>query len=514
MQIVLRQDFPLGRFHATPWKVNPFDDPHGEWPPSPWRLVRAVVARWYQWQREADPEPPSSEREALVDALCTSTYAFHLPAHAHKGRALRQYLPVEFGWDPPGDAPARIRHYRRSLAQDNYFCMPRGDEGAIWWFLDGDAWTDELLRVLDRCLERVSYFGRAESFTRIRRVTGPAPPPSCTLADRRGRDAVPVLVPSPEAKLEDIERVTDDPEVINRTVPPGAVMRYAVRPPRPRVREQRNAPALRRDCRLLQFAVGWNVTPEQRAVVRLTDRFRGRVLKELVRIKTGDRDMRWGRASAEVRAAVAEMAGKDAQGKPLSGPHRHAEFLVWCEDHMVTRLLVWRAGRPFDEDEQTAILRAAEQELSWASLGSDVDAWMVRLIPLDRAVPPPPGFNGEAQRFWESVTPYVPPRHHLRHGRERASESVPAQIRRELALRGVPGAGEVEVELDAEPAWVAVHVPRRQARTRVFAGDKLGYRLRLVFPSPVNGPIRLGHSSSFGLGLFRPVEGASSRQHG
>ncbi len=39
MRIVLKQIFPLGRFHATPWRVNPFDDPHGEWPPSPWRLL-------------------------------------------------------------------------------------------------------------------------------------------------------------------------------------------------------------------------------------------------------------------------------------------------------------------------------------------------------------------------------------------------------------------------------------------------------------------------------------------
>ncbi len=30
MRIVLSQTFPLGRFHATPWAANPFDDPHGE----------------------------------------------------------------------------------------------------------------------------------------------------------------------------------------------------------------------------------------------------------------------------------------------------------------------------------------------------------------------------------------------------------------------------------------------------------------------------------------------------
>ncbi len=101
MKIILHQVFPLGRLHATPWKVNPFDDPYGEWPPSPWRLVRAVVARWYQWAREAEPPPSPEELDALVRALCTSTYSFHLPVHARRGYPLRQYHPVELEMSPP-----------------------------------------------------------------------------------------------------------------------------------------------------------------------------------------------------------------------------------------------------------------------------------------------------------------------------------------------------------------------------------------------------------------------------
>ena len=46
MRVVLRQRFPLGRFHATHWRANPFDkELAGEWPPSPWRLTRAAVSR-------------------------------------------------------------------------------------------------------------------------------------------------------------------------------------------------------------------------------------------------------------------------------------------------------------------------------------------------------------------------------------------------------------------------------------------------------------------------------------
>lgn len=502
MKLVLRQEFPLGRFHATPWRVNPYDDPHGEWPPSPWRLARAVTARWYQWAREASHEPDVRQLEALQAALCKSTYAFHLPPNARKGSPLRQYHPTEFGWRPAEKKKAGMRSYGTSLVQDNYWCVP--PEAPVWWFVEGDAWTGELRELLGECLERMTYFGRAETLTRIRLAasTDEVPQANCRLAEKRRTGAAPVLAPLDTATHGDIERTTDDPAAARRTVPPGAQWLYAVRPGRPAVRERRRTPEHRSDCHMMQFAIGWNVPPDPRAIVRLTSRFRGAVLRELLRLKTGDARANWTRASSDVLEAVADMTGKEPNGDALKG-HRHTEFLAWCEDDRPTRLLVWRGSRPFDSDEQEAILLAAERDVSWAAAGLDSDEWKVRLVPLDRAVPPPPGFCSQAAMVWESVTPFVPTRHHLRGGKEREGESMAEQVRREVRGRGL--APDVEVELVGTPQWVSVHVPRREANKRAFLGDRRGQLLRLRFSAPVVGPVRLGHSSTFGLGLFRPA---------
>jgi CRISPR-associated protein Csb2 len=196
------------------------------------------------------------------------------------------------------------------------------------------------------------------------------------------------------------------------------------------------------------------------------------------------------------------MAGKNANDEPLKG-HRHTEFLIWCKEGHPTRLLVWRGSRAFDADEQEAILLAASRDVSWAAAGSDADEWKVRLIPLDRGVAAPAGFDGQASVIWESVTPYVPPRHHLRGGKERERESIPRQISRELQQRGITE--DVEVELVGYPWWVSVHVPRWESKGRPFIGERRGRMIRLRFAAPVTGPMRLGHSSSFGLGLFRAV---------
>jgi CRISPR-associated protein Csb2 len=505
MLIVLKQIFPLGRFHATPWRVNPFDDPHGEWPPSPWRLVRGVVARWYQWWRE-DPERADGWLDRLIQALCASSYRFHLPVHAQRASSLRQYFPVEFGWNPKGKKKAAVRCYNTSLAQDNYVCLPADDDAAIWWLLESDLWTEELAGALNECLNRMTYFGRAEAFTRIAVEKDPtkAPVPNCMLMERPAAGTAPVLVPEPSATREDVERVTDDPQAAERSLPPGARLLYATRPASPAMRELRTPRRIHRETNLVQFAIGWNVPPQARAIVRLTAKFRGAVLKEMLRKLTGDTQITWSKAPPNIREMVAEMAGKDAQGKPLQG-HRHTEYLVWCEDDEPVRLIAWRNGRPFDEREQEALLKAAGRQFSWTASNDQADVWKVRLVPLDRAVPPPPGFDGATAKVWVSVTPYVPPRRYLRRGKPRLGESIEHQVRRELMLRAFTGAEQVIVEQVGNPEWVAVHLPKRQRNQAAFSGDRRGYWLRLRFPAPVKGPIRIGHSSSFGLGLFRPV---------
>lgn len=503
MLLVLRQSFPLGRFHATPWRINPFDDPYGEWPPSPWRLTRAVVARWYQWRRETVGIWPEDEIQNLIRALCASDYRFYLPQQARQSIILRQYQPVEFGWNPATKKAAGTKSYGTSLAQDNAWCIPPEED--LFWFVEGDSWTPELAEVLDQCLERIVYFGRAEALTRICRINEAPISANVTLSESRTSGSlVPVLVPCLDATRTDVERVTQDP-LAARNIPQGARLLYARRPPRPPAREIPLRMPVRPTTHLFQFALGWAVAPERRATVRLTARFRAAVLRNLIRIKAKGAAVRWSDAPADLRDEMVGMTGKDAQGEPLRGPRAHAEFLLWWDSGVPTRLLVWRGARPFDEDEQEAILRAAAEELSWAAAGADAEAWKIKLVPLDAAVTPPPGFDGASAKTWQTLTPYVPPRHYLRGGKVRHSETIENQIQRELAARGyASGTKLLSVEEIGRQAWVAVHVPRRESQKRPFIGDRRGQMLRLAFETPIIGPLRLGHSSSFGLGLFTP----------
>jgi CRISPR-associated protein Csb2 len=508
MRVILEQHFLLGRFHATPWRVNPFDDPYGEWPPSPWRLARSVVARMYQLARETGSWPERGDD--LCRALCASVYSFYLPPLARRCPPVRFYQPTGFAWQPQSRTKKvrgrdvqipGMRGYDRSLVQDNSWALPQDE--AVLWFLDGNGWDPALLDLLDRCLERIVYFGRAESITTIRRADDPRslPEPNSRLREQPVEGArVPILCPLPVATREHLETMTG--RVRDRLLPPGARWMYATRPRPEPLREPRRQTPTQPPVHVIQFVLGVVVQPERRAIVHLTNRFRGRAIRGLVEGLTGGAVSEWSRAPSDVRQRASALAGKDAAGTPFEG-HRHAHYLLWSDEgRHYTRLVVWRP-EPFDAEEIEALLRAAERPIGWGAQGPQPETWRVRLVPLPLDTAPPPGLDGRLAREWRSVTPFVPPRHlYRRNGLVRPREAVENQVAAELVVRGLNVRFELLEEGDA---WVAVHQPRRWRVKRTPWGDRRGYFLRLRFQEPVAGPLILGHSATFGLGLFKPA---------
>ena len=86
---VLELNFPAGRYHATPWGRH-VNEGAVEWWPSPWRIVRALIATWYLKAREI----PEDTVRSLVSAL-SHPPIFWLPraTTAHT----RHYMPNNEG---------------------------------------------------------------------------------------------------------------------------------------------------------------------------------------------------------------------------------------------------------------------------------------------------------------------------------------------------------------------------------------------------------------------------------
>ncbi|MGH9396298.1 MAG: type I-G CRISPR-associated protein Csb2 [Terriglobia bacterium] len=197
------------------------------------------------------------------------------------------------------------------------------------------------------------------------------------------------------------------------------------------------------------------------------------------------------------------ISGKDGEGKALVG-HHHAYFFVWPDEHgYPLRVVLWRREAPFTWMEIDAVLAASEGPISWGN------EQLLYIVPLPFEMPLPPGF-GVCARVWRSVTPFVPPaeRHRFRANcRLRPGETPEGVARRLLLAAGMPPVS-IAIEAD-EHTRMQLHETRRRRLAKEKARTSFvrpGFRLRLEFDTPVQGPLAIGDSCHFGLGLFRGVE--------
>lgn len=519
MPVILEQRFPLGRFHATRWKQNPFEDRYGEWPPSPWRLLRALAARWIQYSRETGDEDIAS-RDELLARLSAEVPDFAIPAATWGAEpTVRQYHKTAVEWTAKGKKDPGYKKSMTTLVPD--VCRAIHPDDVVIWSWPNLALSGPSQQLLDELLTRMLYFGRAESFSLFRRLE--EFPDGISLNCRlnaTSTDRSPVLVPKPGQPLNinSLLAASDDELVRGHPVPPGAVLYYATLPQRPPMQRTFIPPTrLRATLQVVQFAVGGRVYPHERDWIRVTERFRGAALKELARQLTDDRNAKFALLPTDLRDDFALFSGKSGDGAPVSG-HAHAFFALLPDDFgQPTRLVCFRR-HPFRAEEIAALLAAAERPCSWRferQRGPEDrrDEWQLRFVPLPFDTPPPTGlrFDVPISSTWISATPFVIPggrRRFRKHGRLRPGETAERLLEKLVVASGLPIPDLARLSDETEEEWVAIHEPpehrhrRREARTRAVLP---GYRFRLAFPKAVSGPICLGHSCHFGLGLFVPA---------
>lgn len=214
------------------------------------------------------------------------------------------------------------------------------------------------------------------------------------------------------------------------------------------------------------------------------------------------------------RSAV--LSGKDADGQFLH-QHRHAHYLPTSEGgdpRRITHVTVV-ADDGFGADEVAALnaLRKLKRDDESPEL-------RVQLIGLGGR----PDFRApllQESTVWISATPFVVTRYPKLRGTKRDRPEDYASPRdfarhvleQELRRRpNLPPVASIEVE---EVIGVQRLRPIQFQRFRRKQGDDGGRRpaggFRVTFTAPVRGPLCLGHSCHFGLGLFSPVSPAAPR---
>lgn len=454
----LAASFDLGRVHATPWGTH-VNEAVIEWPPSPWRLLRALLATSYA-HAELIPERPVL-RAALRALVAAPPPHFVVPASA--AGHTRHYYPVGG---------------KTSLVVDAFLVVQPTDELEVLW--DAALEPDER-RALARAAEAVGYLGRSESVCALRVID----------ALSREANAVPAADDpdwAVDASSMELWSRIDDPDRLDtsiadlrrarRLVPEGVhPVRYLVRtdvPGRALVEADEPRPTLAH----LRMRGGGR--PPLTNAIDVARTLRAALQRRFDDVVGG--------------GASPVFSGHAADGSARRDQHRHAHYLVGSdrEAKRADHLWVW-APDGFGDDELAAI--ASLRELYFRDAPEPCRVGLVALgdidtLQLSRLAGP--------ASTWCSATPFMLPRHQKRRG-GRVVETPEEQIVRELAHRGFPA--PLEISLVAGN-WAAFKVTRPGVSRR-SANRVVGAVLR--FPELVCGPIAIGAQSHFGLGRFEPV---------
>ncbi len=510
--VTLNIDFPANRYHATAWGTH-VNEGVTEWPPSPWRLSRALIAAWHL--KESYRENISEDTlHSLVLKLSETLPAYQIPA-TWAGHT-RHYMPVVAGKNEKTtkifDAFLHVKDDERSLQ--------------IQWSTNLDSDEREAFEMLAASW---NYLGRAESLVIAETTEDESFSRNAYPLDENEEEQateskvakriVRLLAPIPNSGFEEwineagkklapadlmsaLQLDTADFKKQGWSQPPGSRwVRYLVPDEPTRINLRTLSENADRDLpTVARFAIVSDVAPGISQALSIGER----VHKSLVKWSDGH----------------PVFTGKNHDTDiPLDG-HVHAFILPETNNSRSTvDFLTIYARNGFDDEARLALEGVKK---TWGYGGHDLQMILLGLGQ-------PNDFGGDNRsaghsgvlaksRVWESLTPFVPTRHAkaTRAGVPKMDSmnglqigSPKHELRRLLSLEELPDIEEIAVLKEGCRAGSRV-IPclqfqrQRKSGAGKSAGNR-GYAFRITFAEPVRGPIALGYASHFGLGLFVPA---------
>jgi CRISPR-associated protein Csb2 len=461
--------FPANRFHANPWGRH-VNEGVAEWPPSPYRLLRALYDAW----KRKHPELPQETVARVFRALSREVPRFQLPkAVASHTRSYLSNNTVD-----PTD---------KSLIFDSFVAVDPDAACYVSW--PGTSLDAEERSALDRLLHSLNYIGRSESWVAVRRVESTAIGGlECAPAETGvgGGELIPIACVVPESEyhekrpwMDALAYSTSDLLKERRSGPPVMRMVQYVRPEGAVVSHVSKRPRRTSPCvGAVLLALDGAVLPLVTATVEIAEQIRVRLMGIHKRVM------------ADPTLVSPKFSGKSPDGQPLVG-HQHIFILpIGNSRGRIDRVLLYtRAPSGFDEQEMRAILglRTLYQH--------DRDHPVHTVVTWKGPVDDPHVRRGTNTAI--SKTPFVTTRH-WRKGRGTPAEFLAAEVQRECRQQGLPEPKAVEL-LERAPGlfeWIEFR------RNRKDDPPHAGYGFRLRFQETVAAPFALGYACHFGLGQF------------
>lgn len=475
--ITLRLDFERKKYHATEWGRN-VNEGFVDWPPSPWRLLRAIISSWKTYHQDI----PEDAMWPILYAMLSSRVSFKLPParEAHT----RHYVPL-------ASTNAKTKDAKKEKILDTFIIV--GDEPvfAIWEDAELDkAQREKLLGILDS----IRYIGRSESLCSVVLVNGEITP-NCTPMNGLGAkvdvEITDVLMPKKNASLKELCMTTSklksdrriyptETEIVPYIRPSGCLSAIPATP----------AHTLPPRVTAVRYAITGKPRPLVTDTVTMGDSFKRAAMSV------------YGRLNAGGMSPV--LSGRqNGDGNIMLDNHSHAFFLPTDEDndgrldHMTAAV---SAGHSFEPDVTAALVKI--KRIQHGSSTLQITYLAHDGLESFKAAP-----TLQRASRWISDTPYIPNRHAKRSGNGIKDGPVD-QIRREAAMRGLPHIKHIKISTNKMHGFLPLQFKKYRKKGLQVCGG--AYFVRIEFEEKVRGPISFGYASHFGLGMFVPESDATA----
>lgn len=455
--------FIAGRYHATKWGTN-VNEGMVDWPPSPWRILRAIISAW----KSKASHIPDNTMRPILESMSKSQVLFDVPRATH-GHT-RHYMPAKDG--------------KTTKVIDSFLAV---DPNAMLVA----TWSDVLLddnqeKVLDEVVGNIGYLGRAESWCEAE-IRKDQKLHNCVPlgTDTGGGSMTEILVPTPDATLEDLCRTTEDTHSKGRIYPPSSTrVAYVLPKGCFDVETKPNVAPVTPKAEVLRYRIVGNVRP------RVTESMLvGDFIRRVAMSKYGENND--GKVSRTI-------SGKDGDGNHLTG-HVHAFFIPTDEDgDKILDHFTVVSDKPLEKEDFDALVSMTQIRYGgkWFGLiyngcGRKSDFATVPIL--------------QRSKRWISATPFVLNRHpKTKRGLDTNVDEARKQILLELGRRFGNTASKIEIR-GSKSKMLNGLMPIQFKRWRKDGIFGIGaYQVSIEFDNEIHGPLSLGHGAHFGLGLFIP----------
>jgi CRISPR-associated protein Csb2 len=523
---IIKISFLAGRYHATP-AGHHVNEGQIEWPPSPWRLLRALIATGYsklQWGNELP-----ANAVLLIEGLSEVLPRYALPEAG--ASHTRHYMPqTTIDKDRGVENTALVFDaFAHSIAQPIWIAWPA-------------ELAEEVLKLLNELLSKLSYLGRAESWIEAELIEVPPSDihfdcepaiempragyeqivllaaqsadnysswyQSTTasvdapfvglkkLSSAQQKTRTKALAPYPATLLDALQQDSAFWQKHGWSQPPGSRRIWYWR--KYRALELPASPPPSMPIKKSVEAILLSVSPASGNLDALAPRqfglkYADRLHANLVRIaiKRGE--------------PLPVITGKDVDNNPVSD-HSHLHILpLSLEGNNRIDHFLLHASAGLCADAQRAIRAArtlytkgqSDFALAVAALGPLPELLSVRAL----------SAQFKPSKLWLSSTPFVPVRYLKKSGRNTLS----GQVLDELKSRGFATMPKAIYAVPAQRDDASGDHARKLRhfnieREKLRPKQRVGYCLILEFTETIRPPLSLGYASHFGLGLFQAVE--------